>query len=54
MKFKALYLFAGIGGGALGFQQAREEWKGVVGTVETLAGITFPLYHLSGSYPSSF
>lgn len=39
MKFKALYLFAGIGGGALGFQQAREEWKGVVGTVETLAGI---------------
>lgn len=39
MKFKALYLFAGIGGGALGFQQAREEWKGVVGTIETLAGI---------------
>ncbi|WP_232335203.1 DNA cytosine methyltransferase [Thermoactinomyces sp. CICC 10520] len=39
MKFKALYLFAGIGGGALGFQQAREEWKGVVGTVETMAGI---------------
>lgn len=39
MKFKALYLFAGIGGGALGFQQAREEWKGVVGTIEMLAGI---------------
>lgn len=39
MKYKALHLFCGIGGGALGFQQAREEWKGVVGTIETLAGI---------------
>ncbi|MFC7443294.1 DNA cytosine methyltransferase [Laceyella putida] len=39
MKFKALHLFAGIGGGALGFQQAREEWKGAVGTIETMAGI---------------
>src|SRR5690606_38983818 len=32
-------LFCGIGGGALGFQQAREEWKGTVGRIETLAGI---------------
>jgi site-specific DNA-cytosine methylase len=39
MKFKALHLFCGIGGGALGFQQAREEWKGAVGIIETLAGI---------------
>ena len=39
MKFKALHLFCGIGGGALGFQQAREEWKGTVGRVETLVGI---------------
>src|SRR5690349_6286677 len=39
MKFKALHLFCGIGGGALGFQQAREEWRGVVGTIDTVAGI---------------
>lgn len=39
MEFKALHLFCGIGGGALGFQQAREEWKGTVGRIETLAGI---------------
>lgn len=39
MKFTALHLFCGIGGGALGFQMAREEWKGAVGTIETLAGI---------------
>jgi site-specific DNA-cytosine methylase len=39
MKFKALHLFCGIGGGALGFQQAREEWKGVVGSIESVAGI---------------
>jgi len=39
MKFRALHLFCGIGGGALGFQMAREEWKGTVGRIETLAGI---------------
>ena len=39
MKFRALHLFCGVGGGALGFQMAREEWKGAVGTIETLAGI---------------
>lgn len=37
--FTSLHLFCGIGGGALGFQQAREEWRGVVGQIETLAGI---------------
>lgn len=35
----ALYLFAGIGGGALGFQQSQGEYKGVVGTYRTLTGI---------------
>lgn len=38
-KFKALYLFCGIGGGALGFQQAREEYKGIQGQFETICGI---------------
>lgn len=37
--YKALYLFSGIGGGALGFQEAREEYRGIVGQIETLAGI---------------
>lgn len=37
--YKVLHLFAGIGGGALGFQEAREEWKGVRGQYETLVGI---------------
>jgi len=39
MRFRALHLFCGIGGGALGFQEAREEWKGTVGRIETLVGI---------------
>ena len=38
-KFKSLYLFCGIGGGALGFQQAEEEYKGIQGTFETICGI---------------
>lgn len=38
-KYKALYLFSGIGGGALGFQSAKEEYKGITGTFETLCGI---------------
>gem|GEM_PF-4191444 len=37
--YKALYLFSGIGCGALGFQQVREEFKGRIGRFETLAGI---------------
>lgn len=38
-KFKALYLFCGIGGGALGFQQSEEEYKGIHGSFETICGI---------------
>ena len=37
--YKALYLFCGIGGGALGFQQAQEEYKGIYGKFETICGI---------------
>ncbi|WP_126425090.1 hypothetical protein [Brevibacillus marinus] len=38
--FTALHLFCGIVvGGALGFQNAREEWRGVIGRIETLVGI---------------
>lgn len=39
MTFGVLHLFAGIGGGALGFQAAREEWNGITGRFETLGGI---------------
>ncbi|WML35366.1 DNA cytosine methyltransferase [Clostridium sp. OS1-26] len=38
-KFKALYLFCGIGGGALGFQESEEEYKGIEGSFETICGI---------------
>lgn len=38
-EFKVLHLFAGIGGGSLGFQQAVGEWKGLKGKFRTLAGI---------------
>jgi Site-specific DNA methylase len=38
-KFKSLYLFCGIGGGALGFQEAEEEYKGIQGSFETICGI---------------
>lgn len=37
--YKALYLFAGIGGGALGFQQAEREYRGLHGRFETICGI---------------
>jgi site-specific DNA-cytosine methylase len=37
--YKALYLFAGIGGGALGFQQAEREYRGLRGRFETICGI---------------
>lgn len=37
--FTSLHLFCGIGGGALGFQQAKEEWRGAVGQIQTVAGI---------------
>lgn len=38
-EFTVVHLFAGIGGAALGFQQAREEYKGLVGRFRTLVGI---------------
>lgn len=38
-EYKILHLFAGIGGGSLGFQQAIGEWKGLYGSFRTLAGI---------------
>lgn len=38
-KFKILHLFSGIGGAALGFQNASEEYKGIKGSYETIAGI---------------
>lgn len=37
--YKVLHLFSGIGGAALGFQEARQEYKGMLGQFETLAGI---------------
>ncbi len=39
LVFGVLHLFAGIGGGALGFQRAVEEWRGIRGRYTTLAGI---------------
>ena len=39
MEYTSLQLFCGIGGGALGFQQARMEFGGKVGTFRTLCGI---------------
>lgn len=39
IKYKVLHLFAGIGGAALGFQEARQEYKGMLGQFRTLAGI---------------
>lgn len=39
MRFKTLHLFSGIGGGALGFQNATQEYKGAKGEFETLCGI---------------
>lgn len=38
-KYKAAFLFAGIGGGALGFQQAKSHFKGMAGTFRTMVGI---------------
>lgn len=37
--YQALHLFAGIGGGALGFQQASATIAGVRGRIETIVGI---------------
>ncbi|MDH7578498.1 MAG: DNA cytosine methyltransferase [Bacillota bacterium] len=38
-EYTVLHLFCGIGGTALGFQQAVSEYKGMVGRFRTLAGI---------------
>lgn len=38
-EYKILHLFCGIGGAALGFQDARAEYKGMVGRFRTLTGI---------------
>lgn len=38
-EYTVLHLFAGIGGAALGMQQAVEEYRGMVGRFRTLAGI---------------
>jgi len=37
--YSVVHLFAGIGGGALGFQQAEVEFRGVTGRFHTLCGI---------------
>lgn len=37
--YKVLHLFCGIGGAALGFRDARQEYRGMVGQFRTLAGI---------------
>ncbi|MFZ5688648.1 MAG: DNA cytosine methyltransferase [Bacillota bacterium] len=39
MEYTVLHLFAGIGGAALGMQEAVEEYRGMVGRFRTLAGI---------------
>lgn len=39
--FKVLHLFCGLGGGALGFQRSRVDWRGVEGTFRTVAGVDF-------------
>lgn len=37
--FKIIQLFAGIGGGSLGFKHARFSWKGIVGRFENILAI---------------
>ena len=37
--YTVLHLFSGIGGAALGFQEAKSEYRGMVGSFRTLAGI---------------
>jgi len=38
-EFKILHMFCGLGGAALGFQEARAEWRGIRGRFRTIAGI---------------
>ena len=52
--FKVFHLFSGSGGSALGFQQAGDEFKGIIGNFKTLGGVDVnPLacqdfYYLTG------
>lgn len=39
ISYKVLHLFCGIGGGAIGFQNAFEEYRGIKGKFETICGI---------------
>ena len=39
MRFGVYHLFCGIGGGALGFAAAREEWLGIRGRFVTIGGV---------------
>ncbi len=39
LEYTVLHLFSGIGGAALGFQEAKAEYKGLLGSFRTLAGI---------------
>lgn len=39
MTFNVFHLFAGIGGGAWGFQEARGEWRGLHGRFQTLGAV---------------
>lgn len=36
---KVMHLFSGSAGGAIGFENARVEWRGQIGTFETICGI---------------
>lgn len=39
VRFGVFHIFAGIGGGALGFQDAQGEWRGLQGRYRTLGGV---------------
>lgn len=38
-EYKTLFICCGTGGSTLGFQEARQEYRGMVGQLRTLAGI---------------
>jgi site-specific DNA-cytosine methylase len=38
-EFKVFHLFSGSGGGALGFQDSEDEFKGIIGKFRTLGGV---------------
>ena len=39
LEFRVFHLFCGLGGGALGFQAAKGEWRGFKGQFNTLGGV---------------